>query len=539
VSVFNSHAGVVNEILALLPSSPRKAYQLASNYLDNHRSELRQQEVTQFLFLEVSALLRVGDISSASVILESLKKRIDPTAHDHSAAEFASLTGYQLLQQMQFAEANKYLQRAYDLFSQLGESREHERAIFSNTVWLSHSYSVLNRIVKALELLMEALEYAKLRGLSYNRAARHGDLGNIYILLEQYEKATEVFEQALELVSDGDEGTRTDLLTSLAICYFHLRQIDSCMDYSSKVLERENTRYNAHATCQILLAYCHIQLNDVQRAEELLTETEKKFSPSGLRKILQDLVHGQLFHKQGRYDEAIVKLETVLKESREQSLVRYEHRAGLELASLYITVGNESKALQCYRDLYSLHYHADLAKQSGEVERILSEEHGNRHFIHIDDDSKEGNSAESQELLLQLTEVSLELNQKRRYLQQILSSLTSLPHLKASVLRKEVESLQTGIKSQLMATVSWDSLDQKLMRLAGPDFQRAVLRKGPNMTPTELRVCALIRCDLSTKEIAQMLGTSIRTIDTHRTRIRKKLGLDGSANLYTFLMDIQ
>jgi DNA-binding CsgD family transcriptional regulator len=175
---------------------------------------------------------------------------------------------------------------------------------------------------------------------------------------------------------------------------------------------------------------------------------------------------------------------------------------------------------------------------------MMSEEQTNRYFHLLypeqDEESTQEAAAASQhsELVTQLTEVSLELNQKRRYLQQLLSSLDSLPDLKAGTLRKELDELQSGIKSQLSASVSWDSLDQKLIRLAGPDFQRALLKKGPNLTPTELRVCALIRCDLSTKEIAQMLGTSIRTVDTHRTRVRKKLGMGMSDNLYTFLMGV-
>lgn len=534
-----SYSHTIEGIQNLLPSIPKQAYELANSFLTDHASELTATQITRLLLLQTSALLRAGDLDTGERLLSELKDRISYSHDDYDACEFISLNGYLLFHQQKFTESNKLLLEAYDNFRRLGDSKDRERAVFSNILWLSHSYTTLSKLVKALEHLLEGLEYAKVHGLTYNIAARHTDLGTIYLMLEQYEKAIEVFEQALQLIEGGDEDTPTEILTSIAVCHFHLRNIGKCLQHSETILTRRNTKRNAHSTALTLLAYCYIQRNDLQRAEDLLKDNESRFELVGLRKILQALVYGQLFHKQGDYASAIGRLEAALYQSREQKLIRYEHRAALELAALYITVGNESKALQCYRDLYDLHYHAFLAQQIGEVNRMLSDEHGSRYFIYVEPDQKDEDQSESQELLLQLTEVSLELNQKRRYLQQILSSLTSLPHLKASILRKEVESLQSGIKSQLTATVSWDSLDQKLMRLAGPDFQRAVLKRGPTLTPTELRVCALIRCDLSTKEIAQMLGTSIRTIDTHRTRIRKKLGLDGSANLYTHLMEVQ
>ena len=56
------------------------------------------------------------------------------------------------------------------------------------------------------------------------------------------------------------------------------------------------------------------------------------------------------------------------------------------------------------------------------------------------------------------------------------------------------------------------------------------------LTRREIQVCELVRQGLSTKEIAGLLGISKRSVDTHRTRIRKKLGLPRSgAELAVFL----
>jgi DNA-binding CsgD family transcriptional regulator len=46
-----------------------------------------------------------------------------------------------------------------------------------------------------------------------------------------------------------------------------------------------------------------------------------------------------------------------------------------------------------------------------------------------------------------------------------------------------------------------------------------------DLTPTEIQIADLVRKDKTTKEIAQILNASEKTIEAHRNRLRKKLGL--------------
>jgi DNA-binding CsgD family transcriptional regulator/signal transduction protein with GAF and PtsI domain len=56
-------------------------------------------------------------------------------------------------------------------------------------------------------------------------------------------------------------------------------------------------------------------------------------------------------------------------------------------------------------------------------------------------------------------------------------------------------------------------------------FLRQIPMKFFDLTPTEIQIADLVRKDKTTKEIAQILNTSNKTIEAHRNRLRKKLGL--------------
>ena len=63
------------------------------------------------------------------------------------------------------------------------------------------------------------------------------------------------------------------------------------------------------------------------------------------------------------------------------------------------------------------------------------------------------------------------------------------------------------------------------------DFYKKLLEKAPNLTNGELNVCALIRLNLSSKEIAPLTNRTVGTVENIRISIRKKLNLSPEVNL--------
>ena len=72
---------------------------------------------------------------------------------------------------------------------------------------------------------------------------------------------------------------------------------------------------------------------------------------------------------------------------------------------------------------------------------------------------------------------------------------------------------------------------------AHSDFFIRLKEQHPNLTPKDLRLCAYLRMNLSSKEIAPLLNISIRSVEVHRYRIRKKLELNPHDNLTEMMLN--
>ena len=81
----------------------------------------------------------------------------------------------------------------------------------------------------------------------------------------------------------------------------------------------------------------------------------------------------------------------------------------------------------------------------------------------------------------------------------------------------------------------WKTFETNFER-AHEEFIMKLKTAYPKLTPSDLRLCAYLRMNLSSKEIAPLLGISVRGLENHRYRLRKKMGLDVDANLNEVMM---
>jgi DNA-binding CsgD family transcriptional regulator len=68
------------------------------------------------------------------------------------------------------------------------------------------------------------------------------------------------------------------------------------------------------------------------------------------------------------------------------------------------------------------------------------------------------------------------------------------------------------------------------------EFYERIREKHPEITPSEERLCALLRLNMTSKEIAAITHQTIRGVEVARGRLRKRLNLTGTdINLVSYL----
>tara|TARA_R110002012_G_scaffold72738_2_gene185817 strand:- start:15727 stop:18483 length:2757 start_codon:yes stop_codon:yes gene_type:complete len=91
------------------------------------------------------------------------------------------------------------------------------------------------------------------------------------------------------------------------------------------------------------------------------------------------------------------------------------------------------------------------------------------------------------------------------------------------------------LNSSIEDTEDWKRFEVNFKELHEDFFER-LLKSYPSLTPKDLKLCAYLKMNLSTKEIAPLMGITVRGVEIHRYRLRKKLDMDSSENLSNFLI---
>lgn len=82
----------------------------------------------------------------------------------------------------------------------------------------------------------------------------------------------------------------------------------------------------------------------------------------------------------------------------------------------------------------------------------------------------------------------------------------------------------------------WDNFIKSFDQVHVNFFKR-LHEEFKELSPNDYKMCTYLRMNLTTKEIASLMNISIRSVETNRYRLRKKLGIDSKTNLTQFLMD--
>lgn len=145
-----------------------------------------------------------------------------------------------------------------------------------------------------------------------------------------------------------------------------------------------------------------------------------------------------------------------------------------------------------------------------------------------------------EELQKKNNELTLQTTALLKRNQTIQALLEELDKQKETMAERYPNKLYNKMKSLLEETLN-DQADwvlfESYFNSAHQNFTERLRQQYDDITTGDLRICCLLRMNLSTKEIASLLNVSVRAIEIRRYRLRKRLGLEGDTNLIDFLMN--
>ncbi|MEM8524111.1 MAG: hypothetical protein AAGG68_05695, partial [Bacteroidota bacterium] len=100
--------------------------------------------------------------------------------------------------------------------------------------------------------------------------------------------------------------------------------------------------------------------------------------------------------------------------------------------------------------------------------------------------------------------------------------------LKASELKKIVRSISHSNAQ------NWEDFEARFISV-NKNFYEKLTAQYPKLSRGDQKLCALVKLNLSSKEMAKLLGISIESVHTNRYRLRKKLGLTREVSLTEFV----
>ncbi len=119
---------------------------------------------------------------------------------------------------------------------------------------------------------------------------------------------------------------------------------------------------------------------------------------------------------------------------------------------------------------------------------------------------------------------------------------TELGHVMKGISNPQAEA---DLKKMIKSISEDDNMDQEWENFTlhfdkvHSDFISALKEKHPSISNNEIKLCAYLRMNLSTKEMAQLMNISVRGVEVSRYRLRKKLELATEVSLFDYLINMQ
>ncbi|MDT0647161.1 LuxR C-terminal-related transcriptional regulator [Zunongwangia sp. F260] len=165
-------------------------------------------------------------------------------------------------------------------------------------------------------------------------------------------------------------------------------------------------------------------------------------------------------------------------------------------------------------------------------------------FIEENEKALRMKNLEAQQKIIKLENERLEqdmVNKNRELAVSTMSLIKKNEFL--SSIKKQLQKSESAKVKSVIRTIDKDISEEdnwkffkKAFSNADKDFFRKIKAKHPELTSNDLKLCAYLRLNLSSKEIAPLLNISVKSVEIKRYRLRKKMDLDHETNLTDYIL---
>jgi len=470
-----------------------------------------------------------------------------------------------------------------------------EVRLFELTLHFSKLQGENQNFTNAFDLAWKSINIAESLNDTLLMAQANSYLGTLYYFFNKREEAERLLKKSnrfYNYLHQRELVSNQQLISSyydLAVLYrwFNLNEntkayIDSCFILSEKYNQKETDRAIIDAEYAMLIA----KEGNIDTAFQILHDAEALFNQlpesESEEKSFLVILHtylGDAFYYNENFHNAIVHYQKSL-EAIERYNSHLGHRVFIfeKLSKALEKEGCLKEALESLRQSYSIAHeyfsarstkNRDLIKINNKYKDIVNEQKlqllKKQKYIII----SWGvfilffllfvgvlivyrNKIEKNKLVKKNEEITMEKEASDELLELRNKELTAYTLKiieKEDLLDKFAKQLKTLVKPDdklslaLLSTrtfgskVLWEEFNSRFVNV-NTDFYRNLAKLHPNLSPTELKHCALIKLNFSAKEMSQLLGISLTGVNVARYRLRKKLGLTRDVNLVKFMSSI-
>jgi len=139
----------------------------------------------------------------------------------------------------------------------------------------------------------------------------------------------------------------------------------------------------------------------------------------------------------------------------------------------------------------------------------------------------------------ELASSTMNLIRKNEILMKIIDNLSALkkefaPMTGSNAVVLKLNDIEKDIQQNISTDDNWKRFEENF-DLVYENYLKRLGTTFPGLTVADKKLCAYLKMDLSTKDIAPLMNMTIRSIEMSRYRLRKKMGLDRDLNLSEFL----